>query len=154
MTLREGQAPGYLRQEIFSRSADAESLCLKIRSTLRANDLGVACFAVELLARECLANAVNHGNRNDADRAIVLQLWVGRQWIRLRVSDQGAGFAWRKARRRGMDAAADSGRGLHLYALYAERVQFNRCGNQVTLWIRKKNRTRKGRMQHGQPKSC
>jgi anti-sigma B factor antagonist len=30
-----------------------------------------------------------------------------------------------------------------LYALYAEHVRFNRSGNQVTLWIGKKNRTGK-----------
>jgi anti-anti-sigma factor len=32
---------------------------------------------------------------------------------------------------------------LHLYELYAQRVQFNRLGNQVTLWISRMNQTGK-----------
>ena len=72
--------------------ADVDSLCLKIRHMLQANGLRPACFPVELLARECLNNAVIHGNRNDADKSIVLRLSVGREWIRLQVSDEGPGF--------------------------------------------------------------
>ncbi len=149
----EPQTSIHLRKEIPSRVADAESLCLKIRRTLQANDLKMVCFPVELLARECLSNALNHGNRNDADKAIVLQLWVGREWIRLQVSDEGNGFAWRRDQRDQNDASSPSGRGLHLYAAYAERIQFNLQGNQVTLWIRKRNRNRKGRLQNGYPEN-
>ena len=135
--------PVSFRQQIPSRMSDAESLCLRIRATLQRNDLARLCFPVELLARECLANAVNHGNRNDVDKSVVLHFWVGREWIRLQVSDEGPGFAWRKACQRKSDVTASSGRGLHLYALYANRVRFNRSGNQITLWISKMNRNGK-----------
>jgi serine/threonine-protein kinase RsbW len=124
-----------LRQTIRSRLAEAESVCLKIRSLLQANGLGEVCFAVELLARECVNNAVIHGNGNDADKSIQVSLWLGRKWIRLEVSDEGPGFDWRTTQQNRMDTAASSGRGLHLYALYAERVRFNRRGNRITLWI-------------------
>ena len=107
---------------------------------LQDYDLPLLCFPVELLARECLANAVNHGNRNDAGKSIVFGFSIGREWIRLQVSDEGPGFAWRKALQKRLDTTQPSGRGLRLYALYAERVRFNRCGNQITLWISKKNR--------------
>ena len=127
-------------QRIPSLLAEADSLCLKIRSLLQANEIGAASFPVELLARECLNNAVLHGIENDAERSILLRLWLGRKWIRLEVSDQGPGFDWRNARNNGMDTSVSSGRGLHLYALYAERVRFNRRGNQITLWVGKKNR--------------
>jgi serine/threonine-protein kinase RsbW len=132
-----------LQQRIPSRLAEAESLCLKIRNLLEANDLGEICFAVELLARECVNNAVIHGNRNDADKSILVSLWLGRRWVRLEVSDEGPGFDWRTTRQNRMNTAASSGRGLHLYALYAERVRFNRRGNRITLWIGRKNRTGK-----------
>ncbi|MGA7340101.1 MAG: ATP-binding protein [Terracidiphilus sp.] len=127
-------------QRIPSLLAEADSLCLKIRSLLQANEIGAASFPVELLARECLNNAVLHGSENDAERSILLRLWLGRKWIRLEVSDQGPGFDWRNARNNGMDSSVSSGRGLHLYALYAERVRFNRRGNQITLWVGRKNR--------------
>ncbi|HUA97929.1 MAG TPA: ATP-binding protein [Terracidiphilus sp.] len=129
--------PVSLCQTIPSRLGDAESLCLKIRGWLQAQGLCDRCFTVELLARECLTNAVIHGNGNAADKSVALSLSVGREWIRLTVCDEGPGFAWRKARRKRPDAALSSGRGLQLCALYAERVRFNRSGNQIALWIRK-----------------
>ena len=84
-----------LEQRIPSRLDAAESLCLKIRGLLEATDPGEVGFAVELLARECLTNAVVHGNRNHADKSIRLRLWLGRKWICLEVSDEGPGFTGR-----------------------------------------------------------
>jgi serine/threonine-protein kinase RsbW len=118
-----------------------DSLCLKIRDLLYTNDLGEVCFGVELLARECLNNAVIHGNGNHVDKSIGLCLSVGREWIKLQVTDAGAGFNWRKARQKTPDSIESSGRGLGLYALYAARVRFNRRGNQITLWIPKVKQT-------------
>jgi serine/threonine-protein kinase RsbW len=134
------QIPTSFRETIPSRLEEAELLCLRIRKMLEKNGLSPLCFTVELLARECLANAVNHGNRNDPDKSIVFRFSIGREWIRMQVSDEGPGFAWRKAYQKRLIATKPSGRGLRLYALYAERVQFNRCGNQITLWISKKDR--------------
>ena len=132
-----------LLEKIPSRMAEAELLCLKIRNTLQANDLSQHSFAVELLARECLSNAVIHGNENDDDKSIVLRLDLGREWIRLQVRDEGPGFRWRQGRKKQLNTSVPSGRGLHLYGLYAQRVRFNRLGNQVTLWISRKNQTGK-----------
>jgi len=122
-------------QKIASRRDEAELLCLKIRDLLQTNGLSQFCFAIELLARECVANAVNHGNGNDPAKSIVLRLRVGRAWIRLQVTDEGAGFAWREAMQKTTGTVEVSGRGLRLYALYADRFRFNRSGNRITLWI-------------------
>jgi len=103
------------------------------------NEAGLAArsFAVELLARESLNNAVTHVNRSFADKTIRLELHVGRKWIRLKVADNGPGFDWRKARLGRCGLESESGRGLTLFTLYAEQVRFNRCGNQITLWLRR-----------------
>jgi serine/threonine-protein kinase RsbW len=132
-----------LSEKIPSRMAEAELLCLKIRDMLQANHLSGHTFAVELLARECLSNAMVHGNENDDDKSIVLRLDLGREWIRLEVRDEGPGFRWRQVRQNNPNCSQPSGRGLHLYELYAQRVQFNRLGNQVTLWISRMNQTGK-----------
>lgn len=116
---------------------------MKIRGLLQGAGLSERCFAVELLARESLVNAVVHGNRNAADKSVSLSLCVGSKWIRLQVSDEGEGFAWRKAGQKGLDAAVSSGRGLRLCALYADRVRFNRRGNQIELLIGKTKDTGK-----------
>ena len=125
------------QETIPSRMDKAEQLCLRVRKALSKNHLSRFCFPVELLTREAVSNALTHGNRNDATKSIALELRMGRTWIRLQVSDEGEGFAWRRAVRNPGDADAITGRGLHLYALYAERLQFNSCGNQVTFWIHK-----------------
>lgn len=132
-----------LSQTIPSRMAEVESLCIQVRELLQKKGLSRACFPVELLARECLNNAVLHGNRNDSDKSVLFRLWIGRERIRLQVTDEGPGFDWRKANINRSGTTSTSGRGLPLYALYAERVQFNRRGNQITLWIGKSNRTGK-----------
>lgn len=94
-------------------------------------------FRLELLARESLNNAVAHVKRDFADRTIRLELHVGRKWIRLQVADKGFGFDWRKERQRHCGPDSESGRGLTVCALYAEQVRFNRCGNQISLWLRR-----------------
>jgi anti-sigma regulatory factor (Ser/Thr protein kinase) len=56
----------------------------------------------------------------------------------LQVTDEGQGFNWRRMRGRPLtDSNATSGRGLFLITAYADRVRFNRKGNQITLWLRK-----------------
>ena len=131
-------------QKIPSCADDAESLCLIVRGVLQTNGLSPYSFPIELLARECLANAVNHGNGNDAAKSIVLQLRAGRARIRLQVTDEGAGFDWQKAMQKTSSTRKTSGRGLQLYTLYAARIRFNRCGNRITLWFDKKKRTGNG----------
>jgi serine/threonine-protein kinase RsbW len=115
-----------------------------VRGLLHANGLREPAFRVELLARECLNNAVLHGNRMAADKYVDFRLSVGREWISLQIGDQGPGFDWRKARRQRVDTARSSGRGLQFCTLYAERVRFNRSGNRITLWIGKRKRTGNG----------
>jgi anti-sigma regulatory factor (Ser/Thr protein kinase) len=139
MTLPGSRRAISIAEKIPSQMADADVLCLKIRNLLQSSGHSPACFAVELLARECLANAINHGNKKHSDKSVSLRLSVGPVWIRLEVVDEGLGFPWRKASRDNTSLTACSGRGLGLYALYAGRVRFNNAGNKITLWVSSKN---------------
>ena len=139
MTLRRRAAAPILRRVIPSRLAAVDSVCREVRELIDRLGLVGNGFAVELLARESLNNAVIHGNRRDPGRKAVLELRLGREWIRLQVSDQGRGFSPRAVRAAapcGPEASATSGRGLCIYRLYAERTSFNRRGNRVAFWIR------------------
>jgi len=137
VTASRRPAPPALCETIPSCLGQAEILCRKIRGWMQGAGLGESCFAVELLARESLVNAVIHGNRCAADKSVRLSLRVGRKWIRLQVADEGEGFDWRKAGQKKPDATTSCGRGLQLYAMYAGRVRFNRKGNRIELWMAK-----------------
>ena len=138
MTLAIGVTGISRHREIPSRLVDADILCREIRSLLVDNGLGEVSFEVELAARECLNNAVIHGNRSDARKKVALNLQIRKNWIFLQVSDEGYGFNWRKARKVPPPGGANiGGRGLSIVALYAHRMAFNRRGNQVTLWLKR-----------------
>jgi serine/threonine-protein kinase RsbW len=129
---------------IPSSLKQVDVLCHEIRPLLKTEGLGPASFASELAARECLNNAVVHGNQSDAAKQVALRLHCTRQWVRLQVTDEGPGFDWRRARRRPLpDDQNMAGRGLALISAYADRVCFNRHGNQITLWWCRKSQQEK-----------
>jgi len=112
-------------------------VCEQVRALLIKHGLPQRLFQVELVARECLNNAVLHGNRQDPAKAANLQLSIGRKWIRLSVADEGPGFNWRAKRRAPVSTDASSGRGMAILQLYCHRVAYNSKGNQVTVWMNK-----------------
>ena len=128
---------------IPSSLAAIEPLCEQIRSLLERRRLQPMQFAVEILARECLNNAILHGNQGLPDSKVKFALRIGKRAICLRVADEGPGFDWRRQRQKCVPAqTAVNGRGLLVASIYAQRIAFNRRGNQVTLWI---NTVKEGR---------
>ena len=120
-----------------------DPLCERIRALLARERLQQMQFPVEILARECLNNAVLHGNLGRRHSRVKFSMRIGRKRICLRVSDSGPGFNWRRWRRlRCPGANAINGRGLLIFKMYADEIVFNLRGNQVTLWI---NTAKEGR---------
>lgn len=137
------QREGELLLTIPSRLAAIEPACEQIRSLLGRRHLEDLEFAVEILARECLNNAILHGNRGLENARVNFGMRIGRKLICLCVRDQGPGFDWRRRASRRLPAdTAVEGRGLMVASMYAQRIAFNRLGNQVTLWI---NTAKEGR---------
>ena len=125
-----------LCREFFSRLEEVDDVCLEIRSAVQKTRFESARFAVELVARECLNNAVLHGNGGDGAKQVALNLLLSYKRIRLQVADEGPGFDWRKALEQPLaDGRANGSRGLAIIRAYADRVQFNRRGNRITLWL-------------------
>jgi len=132
------QSPAHeLRRSLPSRLFAVEKLCREVRAFLEANGLAAARFGVELVARECLNNAVVHGNRRQAGRRIDFRLALGRRWIRLEVADEGQGFDWRSRRRTPPGSQASHGRGFVICQNYSDRIRFNQAGNRITVWQRR-----------------
>ncbi|SLM30699.1 Predicted anti-sigma regulatory factor RsbW1 (Serine/threonine protein kinase) [Desulfamplus magnetovallimortis] len=91
-------------------------------------------FAIQLVMREGLTNAVRHGNQLDAGKIVKCSLKVlPDQFIRMEIEDQGDGFNWRSEQVRQMDDEADHGRGLVIMSQYFSRYWYNDRGNRLVL---------------------
>ena len=95
---------------IPSRLTAIEPVCEQIRGLLGRRHLEDVEFAVEILARECLNNAILHGNRGLDNARVNFGMRIGKRLICLRVTDQGPGFDWRRMVRHGLpaDTAVDA----------------------------------------------
>ena len=97
-------------------------------------------FNVEMALREALTNAVVHGNHEHPKAKIQIRCrcWPGKE-ISIVVTDQGKGFDFEKIAGKGVDPAAEHGRGIQLMKAYMDEVHFERRGSEVHL--RKRPRT-------------
>ena len=91
-------------------------------------------FAVNLVMREGLTNAVRHGNKNDPDKQVGMDLDIeDKDVIRVKIVDQGEGFAWQAEKKRPVSDQADHGRGLAIMKTYFDQCQYNATGNILYL---------------------
>jgi serine/threonine-protein kinase RsbW len=97
-------------------------------------------FNIELALREALENAVVHGNQEDPKTKVHVRCRCqpGKE-ISIVVTDQGKGFDFEKIAGKGVDPAAEHGRGIQLMKAYMDEVHFERRGSEVHL--RKRPRT-------------
>ena len=111
-----------------------DGVCLQLRDLLSVRLLGPRdLFALELLAREALTNAVRYGCQGDPGREVAFRFRLGRRRAVLVVDDDGPGFDWRAYLARPDDDEATGGRGLRIYRTYASRLLFNPKGNRLLL---------------------
>lgn len=95
-------------------------------------------FNLRTALAEALANAIAYGNRHDPRRLVQVRVEVGRDVVRLHVTDEGNGF----------DPAGvpdptlperlerEDGRGLFVLRKLVDHVAFNDKGNSVCLTLR------------------
>jgi serine/threonine-protein kinase RsbW len=110
-----------------------DELCTRARSWVQENDLEKDWFAVAMLLRESLNNAVVHGSQNDPALYVSCELKCGRRWLTIAVEDCGDGFNWARLLKHRAHCEDIHGRGLEIYKIYADEVVFNRRGNRVLL---------------------
>jgi serine/threonine-protein kinase RsbW len=92
-------------------------------------------FGVQMALEESLTNAIRHGNKLDESKQVLVECKVSPERFWLRVTDEGPGFKPHAV----PDCTADEnldcagGRGLALIQAYMTYVQYNECGNSVTM---------------------
>ena len=91
-------------------------------------------FAIHLVLREGLTNAVRHGNKNDPAKRVDFQLKINRRnSISIEIADQGEGFDWKAKPLSGVPEDEDHGRGIPIMKSYFTRYSYNQRGNRLYL---------------------
>lgn len=92
-------------------------------------------FAIQMALEESLTNAIRHGNRHDESKVVRVECRASPERFWLCVEDEGPGFKPDRV----PDCTADEnldrcgGRGLALMKAFMTRVEYNDCGNCVTM---------------------
>jgi len=132
---------------ILPASVEAvEIFCLSLRRELADGWLRADAFAAELVIREVLANALEHGARLDPLQNIVVHLIADGQKLTARVSDQGAGFDLGAV---SPHPARDRGRGLSILDQYASVHVFEDGGRTVAFELPLRAEPASQRSEHG-----
>ena len=114
---------------ILPATVDAvETFCLSLRRELAGSWRRSDAFAAELVLREVMANAVEHGGRFEPGQTIAVQLTADGARFKARVSDHGQGF---EASAVLGVATGERGRGLRILDLYATTHAFEDGGRTV-----------------------
>lgn len=110
-------------EELIARSREAGFACERRRLNLQ---VGVT---------EALSNAMLYGNGRDPRKRVRIEARITEEMITIKVTDEGRGFdpdsipdPTHSANR-----LRESGRGLFLIRKLMDRVEFNECGNSITM---------------------
>ena len=107
-----------------------------IREFLEKRDARCHLFALSLLTREAVNNAMIHGNLLDQAKTVRLHFRERDGGFDLEVEDQGPGFAWKNQVQASSSVEDVRGRGHEIFRNYARSVRYNDTGNVLTLEYR------------------
>jgi len=90
-------------------------------------------FNLNLVLRETLNNAVEHGNKNNPELLVYGDFEVADKSILVNIKDQGSGFNWTEFNNNQKDTCEAGGRGILLCKRLGFKVEFNKKGNIIRL---------------------
>ncbi|MBF0301612.1 MAG: ATP-binding protein [Desulfamplus sp.] len=92
-------------------------------------------FAIQLVMREGLTNAVRHGNRLNSSKTVRCSVQIiDNKVVKIEIEDQGKGFNWKKElESKCMDDTLEHGRGLMIIEQYFSKYIYNERGNKLIL---------------------
>ena len=97
--------------------------------------LGEETYGVKLVLHEALVNAVVHGNNEDHEKDVSVEVHISQgNVVTFTIQDGGSGFEWEKSLARPIDwHGGESGRGLFLFKKYGYSISYNQKGSKLTL---------------------
>jgi len=108
----------------------------KTKQFLYEHNFKKQAFAILLILRESLINAVTHGNNSDENKLVKYELKLENNEIVIKVKDKGEGFDWKLRQKKEPDTRADSGRGMNIMSNYGKCLQYNEKGNCMEVSIK------------------
>ncbi len=137
-----------LHIRMAARLENIDRACAEAKTFLQHQCLQQHAFAVQLVMREALANAVIHGSGSDPANQVTFSLnYDGRDLV-MRVSDQGPGFSWSQVPKEIPCPDCPGGRGVSIMRQYFDEVSYNERGNAVVLTKRCPREACMSDMQH------
>lgn len=124
--------------KVLAQDCDIKKIVLKVLSFVEKNGLKDSDlnFKIEIILRELLSNAIEHGCVELNDDQISCHVKIKNNNVILTIEDPGPGFAWRQLELAEMPLLAERGRGLPLIYQLSDRLSFNSSGNKATAVIR------------------
>lgn len=104
----------------------------KLAEYLTDRKIPVDVFALRIILRESLLNAVTHGSDVNPEENVSFDLNIDNSRVTVKVNDNGSGFNWREHIYHD-DNLSEGGRGLAMMKIYSDNMEFNESGNEVTL---------------------
>jgi|GEM_PF-2860630 len=122
----------------------AKSLQLELESTFQSVEeatrkvelfLGKGSGFDLLPLREVLTNAIEHGNRFDPHKQVILNVTETDRYVKMIVQDQGEGFNWQKELEKSLnpESLEERGRGIFLAKMASDFLSYNSRGNRATI---------------------
>lgn len=99
-----------LKSDFMEIKSELESILVNMKNAIQDEDI---YFDAKLILDELVCNSILHGNREDRDKEIEIDVEISEHLIMIQVKDQGVGFDYNKADYNPMNFESN-GRGLFL----------------------------------------
>lgn len=122
-----------LRLDFTSSYLHVDTAVATVRAFLQHAGVPYDEFALHLVLREGLTNAVKHGNHEQPQRRVRCEVRLEPEALHIAIADEGAGFCWQRYYADEVGPGVPHGRGLWLMRAYGFDVSHTTRGNVLFL---------------------
>lgn len=92
---------------------------------------------VMLCVSEAVINSIEHGNKNDINKPVTIEVNCDLDNINIKIKDEGSGFNLSEIQNPTVkkNLKKESGRGIHIIRTLSHSLKYNQTGNSVQLKI-------------------
>lgn len=92
-------------------------------------------FGIHMAIEEAVMNAIKHGNKEDSDKKVQVEIEIDVNNFYAKISDQGCGFCMEEVPDPTLEENLEktSGRGVMLIKNFVDDCKYNEVGNSVEL---------------------